>query len=98
VTGFRVGNFAYISDIKTYHASIFDDLRGVEKLVISAPRKETSFSHLSLAEALSFARKVGAQETRITHISHALDHEETNRELPSDIQLAHDGLILEFTP
>src|SRR3990167_3054368 len=38
VTGLRVGNFAYISDIRNYDESVFAQLQGVELLVLSALR------------------------------------------------------------
>ena len=97
VTGFRLGRFAYISDIRDYDDAIFDYLRGVEVLVLSALRSEPSPLHLSLEEAVAFSRKVGAKLTRLTHIAHAIDHETANRALPPDVQLGYDGLKLEFS-
>lgn len=96
VHGYRIGDFAYVSDIRDYDESIFESLRGVKNLVLSALRKESSHLHLSIDEAVAFARKVGARRTYLTHLSHFLDHEEANRELPSDIQLGYDGLKFEF--
>ena len=52
--------------------------------------------HLTVDEAVAFARRVGAKKTWLTHISHDLDHEKTNAYLPDDIQLSYDGLKLEF--
>ncbi len=96
VNGFRFGNFAYITDIREFENSIFESLVGVKTLVISALREESSPLHLSLQEAIDFVKKVGARRTWITHISHSLDHESTNRKLPKSIQLGYDGLELEF--
>lgn len=96
VNGFRVGDFAYVSDIREYDSSVFLGLKGVKKLVVSALRDEPSPLHLSLDQAVEFARTVGAEETRLTHISHGLDHDATNRKLPPSIQLGFDGLEMEF--
>ncbi|MBX9744528.1 MAG: MBL fold metallo-hydrolase [Chlamydiales bacterium] len=96
VTGYRIGDFAYISDIHDYSSSIFDSLQGVNHLVLSALRAEPSHVHLSLDQAVDFARKVGARQTRLTHLSHFLDYEEVNRGLPADVQLGYDGLTIEF--
>lgn len=95
VNGFRVGDFAYISDIRDYDPSIFAGLKGVKTLVLSALREEASPLHLSLDEAVAFARTVGAQKTVLTHISHALDHSLINQKLPPAIQLGYDGLELD---
>lgn len=96
VNGFRFGNMAYICDIRTYSPDIFQELEGVQILVLSALRFTPSAFHLSVDEAVEFAKKTGAQTTWLTHISHDLDHEKTNAYLPSNIQLAYDGLQFEF--
>ncbi|HSX13158.1 MAG TPA: MBL fold metallo-hydrolase [Chlamydiales bacterium] len=96
VNGYRFGNFAYISDIREFNPSIFEKLQGIETLVVSALREESSMLHFSLPEAIDFANQVGAKQTWITHISHGLDHESTNRKLPKSIQLGYDGLELGF--
>ncbi|CRX38318.1 Beta-lactamase [Estrella lausannensis] len=96
VTGFRMGHFAYLSDIKTYPETIFEDLAGVRVLVLSALRLTPSPLHFSVDEAVDFARKAGAKETYLTHISHDLDHEKTNAYLPQDIRMAYDGLLINF--
>lgn len=96
VNGFRIGDFAYVSDIREYDPSVFLGLKGVKKLVLSALREEPSPQHLSLEEAVEFAKIVGAEETRLTHISHALDHDAINRKLPQSVQLGFDGLEMEF--
>ncbi len=92
VTGYRIGNFAYIMDLKEYSPTIFQKLKGVEVLVLSGLRERPSPAHLTLDEALEFSRKVGAQQTWFSHVSHELDHEEANRRLPQEAQLAYDGL------
>jgi phosphoribosyl 1,2-cyclic phosphate phosphodiesterase len=96
VNGFRFGDFAYISDIRDYDDSIFDSLKGVKNLVLSALRSEPSPLHLTLDEAVDFARKVGAGTTRLTHVTHSIEHETVNRKLPADVQLGYDGLEMEF--
>ena len=97
VTGFRLGDFAYISDIHKYDDSIFEALEGVRVLVLSALRPEPSPFHLSFEEAASFSQRVQAEETWITHVGHFADHEALNALLPSGIRMAYDGLKVEFT-
>ncbi len=97
VSGFRLGDFAYISDIREYDESLFIHLKGVSKLVLSALRDTPSPLHFSLDEAVAFVGRVKPEKTLLTHISHALDHEKTNRRLPPSIQLAFDGDEMEFT-
>lgn len=96
VNGFRIGDLAYLSDVKFFSEAIFDHLRGVQTLIISALRHAPSAFHLSVEEAIAFAHRVGAQQTWLTHISHELDHEETNSFLPPNVRMAYDGLELPF--
>jgi len=96
IKGIICGNLAYISDIKNYPDSILDDLKNIETLVISALRFTHSAMHFTVDEAIEFARKVCAKRTFLTHIAHELDHEKANAYLPSNIQMAYDGLKLTF--
>jgi phosphoribosyl 1,2-cyclic phosphate phosphodiesterase len=96
VTGYRIGNFAYVSDIRQYSEKIFESLQGVEILVLSAPRPEPSSVHFSIDEGVAFAREAGAQQTWFTHIAHDLEHEETNAKLPKGFNLSYDGQVIDF--
>lgn len=96
VNGFRIGELAYLSDIKYFSPSIFDRLNGVKYLIISALRYTASPLHLSVDEAVDFANELKAELTWLTHISHELEHQKTNSYLPDHINLAYDGLEIEF--
>ena len=96
VSGFRFGDFAYISDIKKYEESIFQHLRGVKQLVVSALLEETSPFHFSLNDAIEFSKKIGAQETYVTHISHHMNYETVSSKLPPNVKLGTDGMEVTF--
>ncbi len=96
VTGFRLGDFAYLTDIKQYPLSIFQSLKDVHKLVISAARFSVSDLQLSVDEAIAFANQVKADKVWLTHISHDIEHHKTEHYLPSHIRLAYDQLSSEF--
>lgn len=96
VNGFRIGKMAYVSDIKNYTPCIFSALKELDLIVISALRQAPSPMHLSVEEAVDFINKTKAKQGIITHISHDLDHEETNASLPTHIRLGYDGLTTEF--
>ena len=96
VTGYRLGSFAYVVDVRDFDDRLIAALQGVEVLVLSALRSTPSPAHLTFDEAISVARRVGAKKTYFTHISHHSEHEETNNKLPPDIRLAYDGLEINF--
>lgn len=97
VTGFRLGSFAYITDIRQYEPAILARLAGVKTLILSSLYGKHSDFHLSFSEAIAFSQQVGASQTWLTHMGHQTDHEEGNRNLPPDVQLAYDGQLLELT-
>jgi phosphoribosyl 1,2-cyclic phosphate phosphodiesterase len=92
VLGFRIGDFAYITDIRQYRDEIFLSLQGVQELVISALDETASRAHFSVDQAIAFAQRVNARHTWLTHIGHHIDHEAMSRLLPRNIQLGYDGL------
>lgn len=96
VNGFRFGNLAYITDIRDYDESIFAELEGIETLVISALRWVSTHMHLSVEEACQFAKRTGAKNVYLTHISHDLEHFKTTNELPPGIKMSYDGLEIPF--
>jgi phosphoribosyl 1,2-cyclic phosphate phosphodiesterase len=66
-------------------------------LVVNALRKKPHHSHQTVDEAVSFARQIGAPQTWLIHSSHDIGrHAEVNAQLPSDIQLAYDGQVIEL--
>jgi phosphoribosyl 1,2-cyclic phosphate phosphodiesterase len=92
VYGFRVGNFAYITDANYIPEESKEKLFGVKYLVINALRKEKHISHFSLREAIDFIREISPKKAFITHISHQMGlHAEVSKELPPEIMLAYDG-------
>lgn len=96
VLGYRIRNFAYITDAKTITKKERAKLKGVEFLVVNALRKEDHFSHFSLDEALELIKEVNPKQAYLTHISHYLGlHKEVDKELPSNVSLAYDGLTIE---
>lgn len=95
VYGFRVGNFAYITDAKTVAAPEKAKLKNLDILVVNALQIKPHISHFTLEEAIAFAEEIGAKETYFTHISHFLGlHHDIDAKLPPHIHLAYDGLKL----
>jgi phosphoribosyl 1,2-cyclic phosphate phosphodiesterase len=96
VTGYRIGDFAYVSDIKDYPEEIFASLSGVRTLVVSALRDGAAKLMFSLEDAVAFSKKTGAKRTLVTHMNHEVDYESANRKLPPGVELAYDGMEIEF--
>ncbi len=95
VTGYRIGNFTYITDANFIEETEKEKIRGSEVLVVNALRKEKHISHFTLQEAVALATELDIPQTYFTHISHQMGlHHAVNQTLPKGMQLAHDGLIV----
>ena len=91
VYGFRIGDFTYITDAKTVSETERTKIKGTKVLVINALQKDNHISHFTLAEAIQFAKEIGAPKTYFTHISHRLGrHQDISKQLPDGIELAYD--------
>ncbi|MBI1767079.1 MAG: MBL fold metallo-hydrolase [Bacteroidetes bacterium] len=97
VLGFRVNDFSYITDANFIPEETFEKLKGTKVLVLNALQKESHVSHFTLEEAIVQAKKIGADQTYFTHISHRMGlHQQVTKELPAGMALAHDGLIIDL--
>ena len=95
VFGYRIGDFAYLTDVKSIEASEIKKLQNLKVLVVNALRDESHHSHFSLQDALDFVTLVQPEKTYLTHISHVLGfHEEVQKRLPENVFLAYDNLKL----
>ena len=93
VFGYRIGDFAYLTDVKTIEPEEIEKIKGVNVLVINALREEPHHSHFSLQEALDFVTLVQPKKTYLTHISHILGfHDLVQKKLPQNVFLAYDNL------
>jgi len=97
VFGFRIGDFAYLTDMKTIDDVELEKLVGVKILVINALRKEEHISHMTLDQAVSYIDMVKPEKSYITHIGHQMGLFRKIQELlPANVSLAYDGLVLEL--
>lgn len=95
VFGFRFGDFAYLTDVKTIEESEIEKLSNLKVLVVNALRITPHQSHFNLEEALAFIEMINPVKAYLTHISHLLGfHEEVQQSLPQGVYLAYDNLQL----
>ncbi len=93
VFGYRMDDFAYLTDVKTINNEEVLKLKNLKVLVINALREEPHDTHFNLKEALDFINLVQPEKAYLTHISHVLGfHEEVEKRLPENVYLAYDNL------
>jgi len=93
IFGYRIDDFAYLTDVKTIADTEIEKLQGLKVLVISALRIEPHEMHLNLTEALEMVQRINPEKAYFTHISHMLGfHAEVSAQLPENVFLAYDNL------
>jgi phosphoribosyl 1,2-cyclic phosphate phosphodiesterase len=95
VFGYRIGDLAYITDVKAVPPSERCWLQGVRVLVLNALWWRPHPTHLSIEEAIEVARSIGAEQTYLTHLTHETGHAELAAQLPAGVAPAYDGLTVE---
>jgi phosphoribosyl 1,2-cyclic phosphate phosphodiesterase len=97
VYGYRIGDFAYITDANYIPSETMESLIDCRVIVLNALRKEPHVSHYNLEEAIKILEFLRPQKAYLTHISHLMGfYEEVEKELPDFIKLAFDGLVLDL--
>jgi len=95
VKGFRINDFAYITDANFIPEPEKQKLKNLNVLVLNALRKESHISHFTFQEAIDLVKELKPRKAYLTHISHQLGlHDEVTAELPANMELAVDGLQL----
>ena len=96
VLGFRFGDLAYCTDVNKIPDESWPLLEGLDTLILDALRREPHPTHFNVDQALAAIKRLRPKRAYLTHISHSLDHAETEKRLPAGVQLAYDGLVLPF--
>ena len=95
ILGFRIGDFAYITDTNGIPPSSMRLLEGVKVLALDGLRPSPPHpTHFTIDEAIAAARAVGVPMTYLIHLTHDIDHDAFEATLPEGFKLAYDGLRL----
>jgi phosphoribosyl 1,2-cyclic phosphate phosphodiesterase len=92
ILGYRVGDFAFITDVTEIPDSTLALMRGLKVLALDCLRDTPHSTHLHFAKAVEYAQRIGAETTYFIHMCHDLEHAATEARLPPEIRLAYDGL------
>ncbi len=95
ILGYRIDDVAYLTDCSGVPPESMELLRGVKLLIIDALRKRPHPSHFSIDQAIEVSRKVSAERTVLTHLSHNVDYVADGKGLPAGVELAYDGMEIE---
>jgi phosphoribosyl 1,2-cyclic phosphate phosphodiesterase len=93
--GFRIGDFAYCTDVSDFPEASVEKLLGLDTLVIDCLQYRHHPSHLSLQQALGWIDRIKPKRAILTHMHIPLDYETVRRETPDHIEPAYDGMRIE---
>lgn len=97
ILGYRIGDMAYLTDLKEMPEEEYDKLKGLDVLIIEALRQTSHPSHETIEEALLNIQRIAPKEAYLIHLSHQAGlHAEIEATLPSGVHCAYDGLSLDI--
>lgn len=96
ISGYRIGNLAYVTDAKTIPNESLELLQGLDVLVLNGLREREHPTHLSFGEAITIIEHVAPRRAYLVHLSHETSHEHAQSLLPPGIEIAWDGLTVEI--
>ena len=92
ILGYRIGGFAYMTDVSAIPESSLPLLENLDTMVISCVRRRPHHTHLNIAGAKRLHNLVRPRRTLLTHLTHYLSHKELIAAFPVDITPAYDGM------
>jgi len=93
VYGFRINNFAYVTDLKIITEKEFNKLKDLDVLILNSLRHNEHYSHINLSQALNHIEELKPKMAYLTHIAPDMGlHSETEKILPNSVFLGYDGL------
>jgi phosphoribosyl 1,2-cyclic phosphate phosphodiesterase len=98
ILGYRVNDFALLTDVTEIPESTLDSLKGLKVMALDCLREKPHSTHLGFQQSVDYARRIGAETTYFVHMCHELEHAATESRLPPEIRLAYDGLELALIP
>ena len=94
--GFRIGGFAYSTDVVELDEAAFAALRGVEVWFVDCIRRKPHVTHSHVEKTLGWIARVKPKRAVLTHMDESLDYEALRRELPPGVEPGFDGLVVEL--
>lgn len=94
--GFRIGPFAYSSDVKELPEEAMAALAGVEVWLVDCLRDRPHPTHAHLEQTLAWVDVIRPRRTVLTHMNHEFEYWDLRNRLPQGVEPAYDGMVLEI--
>jgi phosphoribosyl 1,2-cyclic phosphate phosphodiesterase len=93
--GIRTGFFSYSTDLKALSEDAFASLDGTQVWLVAGIRYKPHIAHAHLEQVLGWIKRVGPEQAYLTHLNHDMDYRTLMAALPSGVEPAYDGKIIE---
>ena len=94
--GFRIGGFAYSTDVVRLGDEAFAVLAGVDTWVVDCLRDGDEHpTHANLATTLGWIARVRPRRAVFTHMNHQADYERMKAACPPGVEPGYDGMVIE---
>jgi phosphoribosyl 1,2-cyclic phosphate phosphodiesterase len=94
--GWRIGNMAYLTDTNGIPPASMELLRGLDLMIVDGLRFKPHPTHFSIGEAIAVIQELKPRKALLTHLTHDVEFVSTTANLPPDIGLAYDGLVIDL--
>lgn len=95
ILGYRIGNFAYVTDAKTISDVEKEKLEDLDVLIINSLRDKPHFAHFSYAEAIEMIKELKPKRAYLTHFGHEAGlHTELEARCPENVKPSYDGMVI----
>ncbi|MDR2902371.1 MAG: MBL fold metallo-hydrolase [Lactobacillales bacterium] len=94
--GYRIGDFAYSTDVKNLNEKSFETLQGIKTWVLGAAIPAESAGHVHFDVAMQWIERLKPAQVFITHLVGMQDYDTLSARLPKHIRPCYDGLVIEI--
>ena len=96
ILGYRIGNLAYITDVSEIPINSMELLDGLSVLLLDCLRIKPHLTHFGLDQSINAAKQINAKKTYFIHMTHDLDYDTLQKNLPKNIFAGYDGLKIKI--
>ena len=97
IYGYRIYNFAYMTDVSAIPEESIALLQGLDLLLIDCLRAEKHPTHINIEQSLQYVSQINAKQSVLIHMTHDLEYDSLSKMLPSNVIVGYDGLKLQFS-
>ena len=96
VQTYRIGKFAYSTDLKNFYKNDIDNLQDLDLWVVGLLRSDPHPSHAGFEQILDYIKYIKPKKTIFTHMTAFLDEEKLISKCPVNVLPAFDGMEIEI--